>query len=119
MSAQEFSRFNTGRLDLAYKEWPGESPPVLFLHGLTTGMAFWSSRIDLRGRQRALAYDARGHGESDRAPCYRWTDFGEDAVSFVEGVCGEHDPRGTFTRWNDGDLCCCEEAGPCHRAVPC
>jgi pimeloyl-ACP methyl ester carboxylesterase len=82
--------FNTGTVELAYSEWPGESPPVVFLHGMTTGRAFWSpARIELRGQQRALAYDARGHGDSARAPSYRYTEFGDDAVSFLEGVCRE------------------------------
>lgn len=87
---QVLGRFNTGSVELAYTEWPGDSPPVVFLHGMTTGRAFWSpARIEPRGQQRALAFDARGHGDSARAPSYRYTEFGDDAVSFLEGVCGE------------------------------
>ena len=85
----DLSRFDTGVVDLAYTEWSGESPPIVFLHGLTGGRVIWYPRADLRSQQRALAYDARGHGDSGRAASYRWTEFGEDAVRFVEGICGE------------------------------
>jgi pimeloyl-ACP methyl ester carboxylesterase len=66
---QVLGRFNTGSVELAYTEWPGDSPPVVFLHGMTTGRAFWSpARIEPRGQQRALAFDARGHGDSRPGP---------------------------------------------------
>jgi pimeloyl-ACP methyl ester carboxylesterase len=81
--------FDTGDVTLTYTEWPGESPPIVFLHGISGSRITWTQRGDLRGKQRALAYDARGHGESGRAASYYWTDMGKDAIRFVEGVCGE------------------------------
>lgn len=86
---QEALRHNTGNVELAYSEWLGESPPVVFLHGITSGRITWLPRIELRGVQRAYAFDARGHGDSGRTDSYRWTELGADAVSFLEGVCGE------------------------------
>ncbi len=83
------AHFNTGKVELAYTEWPGDSPPLVFLHGITSGRITWFPRIELRGGQRALAYDARGHGDSGRTASYRWTEFGDDAVSLIEGVCRE------------------------------
>jgi pimeloyl-ACP methyl ester carboxylesterase len=85
----DLQRFDTGELELAYRAWPGESPPVVFLHGISGGMSSWEPRIELRGKQAAYAYDARGHGDSGRAKSYRFTDFGEDAVRFLEGVVRE------------------------------
>lgn len=76
-------------VELAYLEWTGESPPIVFLHGITATKQFWATRVALRGRQRALAYDARGHGDSARAASYRFVDFGQDAIAFLDGVCQE------------------------------
>ena len=67
---QATNRFDTGTVELAYTEWPGDSPPVVFLHGITGGRVIWLPRTDLRGRQRAIAYDARGHGDSARTASY-------------------------------------------------
>lgn len=83
------SRFAGGDVELAYTEWLGASPPVVFLHGLSGSRAVWLPHADLRGQQRAFAFDARGHGDSGRAPTYRWTEFGTDAIGFVENVCKE------------------------------
>src|SRR5437763_3746476 len=45
--------------------------PVVFHHGLGSDWTCWQSQLDhLRATRRAVAFDARGHGESDRAPVY-------------------------------------------------
>ena len=62
----ESRRFNTGEVELSYTEWPGESPPVVAIHGLTNMRA--SRFVEMRGQQRAYAYGHRGHGESGRTP---------------------------------------------------
>lgn len=55
-------------VELAYREWPGEDPaalPLVLLHGLTGWSADWEATVRrLPGRRRAIAFDARGHGES-------------------------------------------------------
>src|SRR5438477_7626371 len=45
--------------------------------------------VSSRGIRRTFAFDARGHGESDRAPTYRFLDFGNDAVAFLGTVVRE------------------------------
>ena len=48
----------------------GEGPPIALLHGLTAARRYvlHGSRVLPRRGFRTLAYDARGHGESDPAP---------------------------------------------------
>lgn len=42
--------------------------PVVFLHGLGSDLEVWRAQLDhLRPGRRAVAYDQRGHGESDKA----------------------------------------------------
>lgn len=51
-------------------EVTGDGPPVVLLHGLTASRRYvvHGSRALPRRNFRVLAYDARGHGESDPAP---------------------------------------------------
>lgn len=43
-------------------------PAVVFLHGLGSDLETWRAQLDhLRPGRRAVAYDQRGHGGSDRA----------------------------------------------------
>jgi len=45
--------------------------PVVFHHGLGADWSCWQAQLEhLRPARRAVAFDARGHGESDRAPTY-------------------------------------------------
>jgi len=56
-------------LSLAYREWNAEAPgePLVLLHGITGSSADWE--VTVRGvRRRVVAFDARGHGESDWDP---------------------------------------------------
>ena len=48
----------------------GEGPPIALLHGLTATRRYvvHGSRTLARAGLRTIAYDARGHGESDPAP---------------------------------------------------
>lgn len=50
-------------------EWDGESPPVVFIHGLGNTAGVWR---EIAGRispaQRSVAIDLRGHGDSDHDP---------------------------------------------------
>jgi 3-oxoadipate enol-lactonase len=52
---------------LFYRETGKESNlPVIFLHGFPFDHSMWDGQLDAAGRfYRAIAYDIRGHGESD------------------------------------------------------
>jgi pimeloyl-ACP methyl ester carboxylesterase len=44
---------------------------VVFHHGLGSDWTCWQAQLEhVRATRRAVAFDARGHGESDRAPVY-------------------------------------------------
>jgi len=69
----------------------GAGPVVLALHGLTATRryVFHGSRTLERTGYRVVAYDARGHGESDPAQDpsgYRYADYAEDAVAVLDAV---------------------------------
>jgi pimeloyl-ACP methyl ester carboxylesterase len=54
---------------LACRDFGGEGPPVLLLHGLAGQAGEWDDTAGwLSERHRVLAPDARGHGRSDRFP---------------------------------------------------
>ncbi len=43
-------------------------PAVIFLHGLGNDLESWDAQLDhVRAKRRAIAFDQRGHGESERA----------------------------------------------------
>ena len=62
----------------------GSGPPVVLLHGLTATRRYvlqGSRMLARRGGRRVIAYDARGHGESSRAPdpgAYEYSDLVAD-----------------------------------------
>jgi 3-oxoadipate enol-lactonase len=62
--------FAVGPPPLLRGEAEGEGPPVVLCHGITATRRYvlHGSRALARAGYRVLAYDARGHGESDPAP---------------------------------------------------
>jgi pimeloyl-ACP methyl ester carboxylesterase len=66
-------KIQVGDLSVAVTD-VGDGPPVVLLHGLGCGRRMWFHQIRaLRRRFRVIAYDQRGHGETD-AP-HRATDY--------------------------------------------
>lgn len=67
---------------------PGE-PPIVLLHGATFRAEDWENIFPrLATRYRVIAYDARGHGKSGRAPSYAIGDFAGDLLRVIDGVAG-------------------------------
>jgi pimeloyl-ACP methyl ester carboxylesterase len=62
--------FEAGAAPTVRGEVAGEGPPVVLLHGLTATRRYvlHGSRALERAGHTVVAYDARGHGESDPAP---------------------------------------------------
>jgi pimeloyl-ACP methyl ester carboxylesterase len=57
---------------LAYDDEGRGEPPLVFVHGLACNRRFWPSQLPhFAARQRVIAVDLRGHGESD-APDQRY-----------------------------------------------
>ena len=72
-------------------EVAGEGPPVVLLHGLTASRRYvlHGSRLVERAGYGVVAYDARGHGQSDPAPssgAYRYVDYTADAVALLDAL---------------------------------
>ena len=68
----EHSSFIQGPVGLLHVSDGGDMasplPPVIFLHGLGGDVEIWRAQLDhLRETRRAIAFDARGHGQSARA----------------------------------------------------
>ena len=67
----------------------GEGTPVVLLHGLTATHRYvvMGSKALERSGHRVIAYDARGHGQSDPAPdadAYRYEDLRDDLVRVMD-----------------------------------
>ncbi len=57
-------------LTLAFREWNRDAPgePLVLLHGIAGSSADWGATVQHLGQRRVIAFDARGHGESDWDP---------------------------------------------------
>jgi pimeloyl-ACP methyl ester carboxylesterase len=69
----------------------GEGSPVVLLHGLTATRRYvvMGSKQLPKSGHRTIAYDARGHGESDPAPspsAYEYSDLASDLPSLLDGL---------------------------------
>jgi pimeloyl-ACP methyl ester carboxylesterase len=67
----------------------GEGTPIVLLHGLTATHRYvvMGSKALERSGHRVIAYDARGHGQSDPAPdpeAYRYEDLRDDLVRVMD-----------------------------------
>jgi pimeloyl-ACP methyl ester carboxylesterase len=69
----------------------GDGDPVLLLHGLTATRRYvvMGSKLLAKEGRRIVAYDARGHGESDPAPeprGYEYSDLVGDLEAVLDGL---------------------------------
>lgn len=81
--------FSTGAEPTIRGESVGEGPPIVLCHGITAtrgSVVHGSRRLD-RGGHKVIAYDARGHGESDPAPPgagYGYPELRGDLATVIE-----------------------------------
>lgn len=70
MSAEAPTPFSAGEGPVLRGERAGEGPPIVLCHGITATRRYvvHGSRRLQRAGHELVAYDARGHGESDPAP---------------------------------------------------
>jgi pimeloyl-ACP methyl ester carboxylesterase len=70
MAGAETASFVVGTAPAIHGEAAGEGPPILLCHGITATRRYvhHGSRALERAGHRVIAYDARGHGESEPAP---------------------------------------------------
>ncbi len=79
-----------GAITLAVWEYAGEEPPIFFCHCAGLCGRAWDPVIRrLALKNRILAWDARGHGDSD-APmhpgAYAWDGFSEDLLGVLDAL---------------------------------
>jgi len=61
--------------------------PVVLVHGLGSELETWRPVLDrLRSKQRTIAYDQRGHGQSDRAAEYSVEALADDLERVVTAL---------------------------------
>jgi lipase len=76
---------------LALWAWPGDDPPLVFVHATGFHGRCWDEVIRHMPGRRCLAVDMRGHGRSDKpAPPYHWRAFGQDLAALLHA----HDMHG-------------------------
>lgn len=82
-------RVTSNGVALALREWPGEDPPVVAIHGLTANHTCWEplARV-IAPRHRVIAYDLRGRGDSDKPAT------GYDIATHAADLLGLLDARG-------------------------
>jgi pimeloyl-ACP methyl ester carboxylesterase len=70
---------------LAVREWPGEDPSLLMIHGLASTSHIWDLVAPrLAPRFRVVAYDQRGHGRSGKPSSgYGFDRMSADAVAVI------------------------------------
>src|SRR2546430_14648298 len=68
-------------------------PPILLLHQSLARSEDWENIFPrLATRYRTVAYDARGHGRSGRAPDYSLRAFADDALPMLREIVKEPAP---------------------------
>lgn len=79
------THFVPGAPCIAYDE-VGDGPPVLFLHGIGGNRGNWREQLlACADRYRAIAWDARGYGQSDDYEgALDFGDFADDAVRLLD-----------------------------------
>ncbi len=79
-----------GRLDLFARDYPGEGPVLLLMHGLTRNSAdFEPLARRLAGRYRLIVPDQRGRGRSDNDPDpanYRPDIYAQDMFALLDSL---------------------------------
>ena len=94
MPAAEAAEFAVGPAPVLRGTAVGEGTPIVLCHGLTASRRYvvHGSRALERAGHRVIAYDARGHGESDPAPAeqsYGYPELIADLERVVEAQVGE------------------------------
>ena len=77
----------SGGLELAVWEWPGEDPPLLFAHATGFHGRCWGEIARRFPMHRRLAIEFHGHGRSSKpAPPYFWPSFAADLTAISEAL---------------------------------
>lgn len=72
-------------LSFHYLDWEGEGPDLIMVHPTGFVANIWQPFAELlKDRFHVVAFDARGHGDSDKpSDDYGWPSFAEDLRAFI------------------------------------
>jgi pimeloyl-ACP methyl ester carboxylesterase len=76
-------------LRLYYRDWGGDGPSLVLLHGLSSNSRIWDWTAPLLAEHfRVFALDQRGHGLSDKPESYTFEETSGDLAAFfaVHGI---------------------------------
>ena len=81
----EFTRY--GGLRMHLRNWGGDGPPVVLLHGLASTCRIWDLTAPIMARDLSvIAVDQRGHGDSGKPENgYDFASVGADVAALLEG----------------------------------
>jgi len=77
------------KLSVSYSdEGPVEAPVVIFIHGFPLNKSMWDLQLEeLKAEFRVIAYDIRGHGDSDAGyEDFSIDLFANDLISFMDSL---------------------------------
>lgn len=103
----ETRRVPTNGIELSVTSWHGDGPPLLLVHGISSGGVVWTPIIDaLATFSSPITFDLRGHGDSDK-PAHGY--LYEDYVADLDGLLAQlglarpliigHSLGGIITLW--------------------
>lgn len=71
-----------------FEEGSAELLPVIFIHGFPFNKAMWVGQLQaLKGKYRCIAYDVRGHGQSEvGAADFSMNLFADDLLAFLDAL---------------------------------
>jgi pimeloyl-ACP methyl ester carboxylesterase len=78
-----------GEVELSLREWPGDGPAFVLVHGLASNARTWDGvgRVLSDAGHRAIAIDQRGHGLSDKpAAGYGFDEVTADLLALIESL---------------------------------
>ncbi len=82
-------RIIVNKLSVSYiDEGPDDAPVIIFIHGFPFNKSTWSRQLDVLKRDyRVIAYDVRGHGNSDAGPAdFSIELFVNDLIEFMNAL---------------------------------
>jgi 3-oxoadipate enol-lactonase len=83
---KEMPEFTSNGIRLYYEE-KGDGPPLMLLHGLGASHHMFRREIEyFKDRYRVIAFDCRGHGQSDKPAKFTLNDHIEDAIALLDHV---------------------------------
>src|SRR5438105_1003656 len=74
-------------IHIAFRDQAGELPAIVLVHGLSSSRHIWDRVLPLLAPHRVVAYDQRGHGESDKPDTgYGFDDMTADLEAVLDAL---------------------------------